>query len=331
MTNVGNDFTLSDSSKLEYDSENKVWYAGITISWPMSKTDYGWFGLQQGSANYVKEDSARIKTEDGVITNVLVASSYKTGSNSSKDFTYLSTTTWKVPLTPAIIEAAIAEEKSALTYTMNAGALIWGDDTEGDKDGVAFRDYTITIPLEGIKLYDENGHQVYPVPSEQDIVEEMKGAIDAVEGLDEGGKTAAKAKVDALVEAADGDANEVRGWIEEKTDGDYGTLADSDYIVASYVLDTEDLITDESEVEVVGFETTDGGFAFAVKIDGGDVEAVRVKAAGVIQRAASLEDGGFAPLDADRVVVDEDKITIAKDAAADCEFFKIVIKKDSAE
>ena len=333
MTNVGNDFTLSDSSKLEYNSENKVWYAGITITWPMEKQDFLQVivVLRQGSANYVKEDSARITTEDGIITNVLVASSYKTGSNSSKDFTYLSTTTWKVPLTPAIIEAAIAEEKSALTYTMNAGALIWGDDTEGDKDGVAFRDYTITIPLEGIKLYDENGHQVYPAQSEQDIVEEMKGAIDAVEGLDEGGKSAAKAKVDALVEAADGDANEVRDWIEEKTVGNYGALADSDYIVASYVLDTEDLITDESEVEVVGFETTDGGFSFAVKVDDGDVESARVKAAGIVQSAASLEDGEFAPIDAERVVVDEGKITIAKDAAADREFFKIVIRKDSAE
>ena len=332
MTNVGNDFTLSDSSKLEYDSENKVWYAGITITWPVEKKD--WQALSWTyHAYYVTEDSVRLKAENGGVKNATDTSSYKTGALSSqtKSFTYLSTTTWKVPLSPAIVEAAIAEEKSALTYTMNAGALIWGDDTEGDKDGVAFRDYTITIPLEGIKLYDENGHQVYPVQSEEDIVEEMKGAIDAVEGLDEGGKTAAKSKVEALVEAADGDAKEVRDWIEAKTGGDYGALADSDYIVASYALDTEDLITDESEVEVVGFETTDGGFSFAVTIDDGDVESARVKVAGIVQSATSLVGGEFVPLNAERIDVKEDKVTISVDPAADCEFFKIVIKKDTAE
>lgn len=332
MTNVGNDFTLSDSSKLEYDSENKVWYAGITITWPMEKKDFRQVivVLQQGSAKYVSEESARITTEDGVIANVMATTSYKTGSNTSKDFTYLSSTTWKVPLTPAIIEAAIAEEKTSLSYTMNAGALVWGDDTEGDPDGVAFTDYKIVIPLEGIKLYDENGRQVYPEQSEQDIVEEMKDAIDALEGRDAEEKAAAKDKVDTLVEMSE-DAEEVRDWIEEKTAGDYGVLADSDYIVASYALDTEDLITDASEVEVVGFEPTDSGFAIAVKIDDGDIESARVKAAGIVQSAASLEDGEFAPVDAERVVVDEGKITIAKDPDFECEFFKIVIKKDSAE
>ncbi len=329
MANVGNDFTLSDSSKLEYDSENKVWHAGITITWPMSKTDYAWYVVytQQGSANYVKEDSARITTEDGVIANVLVASSYKTGSNSSKGFTCLSTTTWKVPLTPAIIEAAIAEEKSALTYTMNAGALVWGDATEGDPDGVAFRDYTITIPLEGIKLYDENGHQVHPVQSDVDIVEEMKGAIDAVEGLDEGGKTAAKAKVDALVEAADGDENEVRDWIKEKTDGDYGVLAQSDYIVASYMLATGELITDASDVAFKSFETAGGGVALSVTVDGEDIEAARAKAAGIIRAGTDL--WAFDKIELSRISAGEGgRLEISPKIGCDREFFKLEIDRD---
>ena len=97
------------------------------------------------------------------------------------------------------------------------------------------------------------------------------------------------------------------------------------------MLNTEDLITEDSEVEVVEFESTDSGFAFAVKIDDGDIESARVRAAGVIQSATSLVDGEFAPLDAERVVVEDDKVTIVKDAAAGSEFFKIVIKKDSAE
>ena len=165
----------------------------------------------------------------------------------------------------------------------------------------------------------------------QDVVAEMKGAIDALDGLGEGEKSAAKSKVDALVESAGGNAADVRDWINEKTCGDYGALVSYDYIVASYALATENLITDESEVEVGTFEQVAGGFAVSVTINGDDIESARVRAAGVIQSATSLVGGEFAPLDAKRVVVEDDKVTIVKDAAAGSEFFKIVIRKDSAE
>lgn len=334
MTNVGNDFTLSDSSKLEYDAENKVWYAGITITWPMSKTDYAWYVIytQQGSAKYVKEESAKITTVDGFTTNVMETASYKTGSNASKDFTYVSTTTWKVPLTPAIIEAARAEEKTSLTYTMNAGAFIWGDDTEGDPDGVAFADYTITIPLEGIKLYDGDGKQVYPKPEGQTIIEDIKDDIGDVVSDAEVAESA-KAKIDLLAGVA-GEGNEqaVAEWVDSMKGDDaatfYAELAQSEYVEASFGLGTTSLISDESDVEVAEFETTDGGFAFAVTIDGEDIEAARVKAASIVQTATSL-DGEFGPLDAERIEISESgEMTVKKGDNVECEFFKIVIKKD---
>ena len=91
-----------------------------------------------------------VVTSDLPICSSADTSSYKTGAGSSqkKDFTYLATTTWTVPVTPAVVEAALAEEKSALEYAMRAGALVWGDSTEGDPDGVAFADYKIVLSLE---------------------------------------------------------------------------------------------------------------------------------------------------------------------------------------
>ena len=339
MTNVGNDFTLSDSSKLEYDAENEVWYAGITIAWPMSKTDYAWYVLytRQGSAKYVKEESAKITTVDGFTTNVMETASYKTGSNASKDFTYVSTTTWKVPLTPAIIEAAIAEEKASLTYTMNAGAFIWGDDTEGDPDGVAFTDYTITIPLEGIKLYDGDGNQVYPKPEGQTIIEDIKDDIGDVVSDAEVAE-GAKAKIDLLAGVAgEGKEQSVAEWVDSMKGDDaatfYAELAQSEYVEASFGLGTTSLISDASDVEVAEFESTDGGFTLAVTIDDKNIDAERIQQlASIIWSATSL--GGeieFAPLVPGRISVEGGKVIVSKDANADCEFFKIMISKDSAE
>ena len=161
MTNDGNDFTLSDSTKLEYDAEQEKWYAGITITWPMEKKD--WQLLDWDCyAHYVSEGSMRVAMDYGETSNVTHTGSYKSGVTSSKNFTCVSNTTWKVAITPELIEAAIADEKTELVYTMNAGAIVWGNSTEGDLDGVAFSDYTITIPLEGIALCDNIGNQVYP-------------------------------------------------------------------------------------------------------------------------------------------------------------------------
>ena len=67
-----------------------------------------------------------------------------------------------------------------------------------------------------------------------------------------------------------------------------------------------------------------------MKIDDGDIDAKRVKAASVIQTVTSLDgESEFAPLDAERIIFDGNKITITKDPNLDCEFFKIVIEKDS--
>ena len=342
MTASGTDFTLSDSSKLEYDAENEVWYAGIKITWPMEKKDFektSWSYY----AHYVTEESVKATTEQGEITHAKAETSYEAWNGSynllgdmtdTKPFTYVASTTWKVAITPAIIEAALAEEKTSLTYTMNAGAFIWGDDTEGDPDGVAFTDYTITIPLEGIKLYDGDGKQVYPKTEGQAVIDEIK---DDIQTTDPDDKEKVEAKVDRVAEiAGEGNEQAVADWVDKMVDiagsttAFFDALAKSEYVGASFDLGTETLITEESEVEVAEFESTDDGFTFAVKIDDGDIEAKRVKAASVIQTATSLDgESEFAPLNADRISFDGNKITITKDPNLDREFFKIVIEKDS--
>lgn len=335
MTASGNDFTLSDSSKLEYDADNEVWYAGITIAWPKEKKDSWTAG---GYAHYVKEASVRVTSADGLVSHVTQSDKFRANLLSGeKDFTYVATTTWKVPLTPAIIEAAIAEEKASLAYTMNAGAFIWGDDTEGDPDGVAFTDYTITIPLEGITLYDGDGNQVYPKPEGQTIIEDIKDDIGDVVSDPEVAESA-KAKIDLLAGVA-GEGNEqaVADWVNAKKGEDAATffeaLANSEYVEASFELGTTSLISDESDVEVAEFESTDGGFTLAVTIDEKNIDAERIQQlASIIWSATSLGgESEFKPLVPGRVSVEGGKVIVSKDANADCEFFKIMISKDSAE
>ncbi len=329
MTNEGNVFTLTDSAKLEYDAENKVWYAGITITWPMEKHDSWTTG---GYAHYVSNASVRVTVSDGSVSHVEQSAKYRqTLISGEKDFVYLYTTTWKVPMTPASIEAALAEEKTSLNYTMNAGAFIWGNDTEGDPTGVAFRDYTITIPLnEDLKLYDGDGKQVYPMTPGQTIIEEIKS--DIAEAVSGEVAADASAKINLLAEVAgEGNEQDVADWVDgmkgENPAEFFEELAQCDYVKASFELETDELITDISEVEVAEFEAADGGFTFAVRIDGDDIEAARVKAARIIKVGTDL--GSFGPLSAERIEISvEGGMTVEKDASAGHEFFKIVIDKD---
>ncbi len=319
-----NTLTVTDTKALGY--ADGVWTAGLVLTWPMETKD--WQLLDWDSyAHYVSEGSVLVTLGEngGSYENATANGSYKTGasSSSSRSFTYLATTTWTVELTPAIIDAALAEEKTALEYTMRAGAI----QSDTYAQGVAFADYKIVVPLEGIKLYDESGYQVYPVQDTGDIVAEMKGAIDATEGLDEDGKAAAKSKVDALVAAADGDAKAVRAWADAKTGGDYGALAESDYIFASYVLDTKDIITDASEVAFGSFEQVAGGFAVSVTVDGGDIEAARAKAAEVVRVSTDLET--FEKAEMSRISVREDgRLEIVPDGDGEREFFRLEIDRD---
>ena len=359
LTNEGTVFTLADSRKLEY--ANGVWYAGVTITWPVDAVDASLSPLQNGHAYYVKPDemqltvggsvyagsdliSAPVEYSDGIVEATTTSGTYRylswsgiVPSLDNNSFTRIDTTTWKIRLTPESIEAAIGENKDALTYTMNAGAFVWGGDTEGDLNGVVFRDYTITIPLEGIKLYDENGHQVYPVPSEEDVVQEMIDAIEATE-LDEGTKTSATNKVVVLVDMVTateaGGAKTVSGWVDamvgkaESPASFYESLANSEYVKASYLLGTQSLITDVSEVAIASFESVGGKIEFSVTIDGDDVEAARVKALGLIKTTTDLKTA-FATVDAERVNVTETgRIEIAPSAASDSEFFMLQIEKD---
>ena len=339
MTNIGNDFTLSDSAKLEYDAEQEKWYAGITITWPMEKKDWQLLDWDY-YAHYVAESSIRFAMDYGETNNVAHTDSYKNGVASSRNFTSVSNTTWKVAITPALIEAALAEEKTELVYTMKAGAIVWGDDTEGDPDGVAFDDYMITIPLdETLKLYDGDGKQVYPKAEGQTIIDDIKDEIDT-EVASEVAESA-KGKIDDLVNnvaAGESPEQDVAYWVSEMKNGYdtpaafYAALAESDYVEASFELGTDKLITEESEVKVDEFESAEDGFTFEVKIDDGDIEATLDNVARIIQTATTLGADAFAPLAKERIEISEgNKITVGKDANVDREFFKIVIEKDSAK
>ena len=322
MTKSGNDFTLSDSSKLEYDAENGVWYAGITITWPIEKKKT--LGVVR-DVDYVTADMVKVTKDYGDVNHVTEDYTYLVVNT----ITYVNTTTWKVGITPAIVEAASGEGKTVLEWTMRAGAISSGT----YEAGVAFRDYTITIPIEGLTLYDGDGKQVYPKTAGQLIIEGIKADISEAVSGDVAANAAAK--IDLLAEVA-GEGNEqaVADWVDgmkgEATSAAFFTeLAQSDYVKASFELATDSLITEASEVEVAEFGMTEGGFTFTVKVDGDDIEAARVKAAGIVRTGTDLDS--FGPLPAERIEISGGgEMTVKKDVNATREFFKIVIEKDAA-
>ena len=109
-----------------------------------------------------------------------------------------------------------------------------------------------------------------------------------------------------------------------------GLLGEKVYGEAQYLAD-QITLDNYTTVKFLS-DPSEAGFTFEVKIDDGNIEAARVRAASIIQTATSLGgDGGFGSLAADRIKIVDNKIIIEKDPNVDREFFKIVIDKDSAK
>ena len=186
-TASGNAVTVTDSKSLEYDN-NGTWYASMTVTWPHTQTkddDY------VKSAVYTDKAHAQIRlstTGDTVYSGDAILNGSAVGlSGSVKDvrfsyywtytyrnYHYLSTTTWRVPLTVAQIKAA--KDVGYLSYELTAVGLAWADrplddngsnplteGTWGNAAGIRETTYTLTIPIdENLKLNDQFGNQVYP-------------------------------------------------------------------------------------------------------------------------------------------------------------------------
>ena len=186
-TASGNAVTVTDSKSLEYDN-NGTWYASMTVTWPhtQSKDD-----SYVKSAVYTDKAHAQIRlstTGDTVYSGDAILNGSAVGlSGSVKDvrfsyywtytyrnYHYLSTTTWRVPLTVAQIKAA--KDAGYLSYALTAVGLAWADrplddngsnplteGTWGNAAGIRETTYTLTVPIdENLVLNDENGVQVYP-------------------------------------------------------------------------------------------------------------------------------------------------------------------------
>lgn len=152
----GNTVTVTDSTALAYVAEN-TWRVNAVVKFPVTLPTTS---MTQDDPNvkYIDEAHAIIECEDGIVTKDIKNKQYKLGSLVLGDHNYIDTITWTVDVTLAEITAAIAEQKTELTYELSAGALVWTHSAEGIKPTT----YTLTIPLEGIVLNDENGNQVYP-------------------------------------------------------------------------------------------------------------------------------------------------------------------------
>lgn len=143
---AGNTLTVTDTTVLAYADNG--WTAGLTFTWPLETKN--WQLLSQNSyAYYVTTNDVKITAAVGEIEHSTLEGSYTTGYNQTSRFNYLATTTWTVGLTPAAIEAALAEDKAVLEYTVRAGAI----QSATYANGVAFADYTIALPLDEPVLF----------------------------------------------------------------------------------------------------------------------------------------------------------------------------------
>ena len=177
----GNTVTVTDSTALEYDPETLKYSATMTVTWPAPVTkSYTW--TEYGSATYIDAPHAFVDAPNDVTysgSQVLDDGTETPGLNAetaegqyahsllggNKKFTYFKSLTFTAEFTAEEVAAAVAEQKTSFDYSMTVWSVAWrggDDDTCGSDTGLKPTTYTLTIPLEGIVLNDENGNQVYP-------------------------------------------------------------------------------------------------------------------------------------------------------------------------
>lgn len=180
-TAEGNTVTVTDSTALEYDPETLKYSAAMTVTWPAPVTK-SYTLSDYGTATYIDAPHAFVTAPNDVTysgSQVLDAATETPGMSAeigegqyaysltarNKKFTYFKSLTFTAEFTAEEVAAAVAEQKTSFDYSMTAWSIAWrgGDEnTCGSDTGLKPTTYTLTIPLEGIVLNDENGNQVYP-------------------------------------------------------------------------------------------------------------------------------------------------------------------------
>ena len=173
---------ITDSTKLVYknDELGERWEAAVEISWPHSETAFDTYIILPvpTKVQYIDAQHASVRLDEEVAWGDEIVDGRWTGLSATEtsasyyevdglaiktiDYSYFDKLTWTVAITPADIEAAIESGAKHLEYSIVCGSVAWGDETEGNVEGIADTEFTVSMSLAKVFLLDGEGHQVYP-------------------------------------------------------------------------------------------------------------------------------------------------------------------------
>ena len=150
-------------------------------------------------------------------------------------------------------------------------------------------------------------------PDDPDDEERYQKAVDKVNAIVGDGEGQVSAKV-------------LAGYIADNNISSVD-MAQCDYVAASAKLNADDLIDEETEVEIVEFAMAEGNaMTFEVEIDGWEVEVEAIK--DMVAASSDFSDWETYKLEVE-ATFNDGKVTITPKDATDKAFLKIVIPKDS--
>ena len=163
------------------DDDGERWEAAVEISWPHRETAYETYIFSQVATKvqYTDAQHAAVKVGeediaygDEIIAGEWAGLSATEGRSkyfiinglliSQVDYDYFDKLVWTVAITPADLQAAIESGAKHLEYSIVCGSAAWGDETEGDVQGIADTEFSISLSLAKVFLLDGEGHQVFP-------------------------------------------------------------------------------------------------------------------------------------------------------------------------
>ena len=186
---------------------------------------------------------------------------------------------------------------------------------------------TATYPIaagDTLEFLAEEADETDPTVTDDDI---KTALIESIDDDDPDTREAAEKKVNDVVGtgAKQVSARDLATYINKNGVQSF-EIADCDYVAASVKLDTDDLITEETEVEIAELVKAEGdALTFAVDIENARVEVEAIK--DMVEASSDLSDWEKNKLEVE-AEFDEGKVTITPKGSPDKAFMRVVIPKD---
>ncbi len=174
---------ITDSVLLVYknDEFGERWEAAVEIRWPHEVTEYDTYFFQQVATRVQYTDAKHAAVavgEDEVAygNEILDGEWYGLSATTNQatyyeidgflinpvSYTYFDTLTWTVSIFADDVAAAVESGAENLEFSIVCGSVAWGDETQGDVQGLKDTEFTVSLGLDSIFLLNGDGEQVYP-------------------------------------------------------------------------------------------------------------------------------------------------------------------------